>query len=383
MKQLFLVPACNPNAEANIEKSLRKKINLKEIYDKCNPELQDVIREAGIQDATAVNIWGTTADKIQVWNKMEPGDGVLYYTKGEEEGFFQFYGTVLARIDSSEISEKVWGSSEFRYIHICENTPCIHLNKKAVFDFLDYKMNKVQGFMRVSQEKWESVRSSFEYMDEFVEYLFEIDELELGSRKTIETRMEVPKRRSAEKEERLMTTYYDALEKLRNNELEIKKQKAKEKPASINKPNFSANTGKSMPNFSKINLIKEGMGKLGEEIVCHLERTSLIDAGKEDLAQKVEIVSEKSNQYGYDILSYDASGKEKHIEVKSTSKGKESSFELTWREWEGLQEDENFMIIRIYNLRLQEDSIAYEYYILNSEDKDKIKAEPLVYRVYY
>lgn len=61
------------------------------------------------------------------------------------------------------------------------------------------------------------------------------------------------------------------------------------------------------------------LGHAGEVAVLELERGRLRDAGRNDLADRVRHVSEEDGDgLGYDILSFDASGERRLIEVKTT-----------------------------------------------------------------
>ena len=58
-------------------------------------------------------------------------------------------------------------------------------------------------------------------------------------------------------------------------------------------------------------------------------------AGQKVLANRVEHVSQtKGDGLGYDVLSFDASAKERFIEVKTTSFGKETPFFISRNEVE-------------------------------------------------
>lgn len=77
----------------------------------------------------------------------------------------------------------------------------------------------------------------------------------------------------------------------------------------------------------------QSLGLAGEEFVLQYEHWRLISLDRKYLADKVEHVSKtKGDGLGYDILSFDVSGKEKFIEVKTTSFGKETPFFVTNRE---------------------------------------------------
>lgn len=75
------------------------------------------------------------------------------------------------------------------------------------------------------------------------------------------------------------------------------------------------------------------LGMIGEEIVMEYERRNLIKLGKENLAEKVEWISqERGDGLGFDILSKYKNGKDKYIEVKTTKLSKESPFFFTRNE---------------------------------------------------
>ncbi len=72
-----------------------------------------------------------------------------------------------------------------------------------------------------------------------------------------------------------------------------------------------------------------------EEFVLGLERNKLRWQHRGDLAKKVRWISElEGDGAGFDILSYDASGNERLIEVKTTNGGAKTPFFLTRNERE-------------------------------------------------
>ena len=89
--------------------------------------------------------------------------------------------------------------------------------------------------------------------------------------------------------------------------------------------------GLSEEDFRKLQERRLEIGQLGEKYIVEYERQSLIKAGRNDLANKVRRISEEDIGAGYDILSFDAKGENKYIEVKTTT-GSGSTFELTANE---------------------------------------------------
>ena len=75
------------------------------------------------------------------------------------------------------------------------------------------------------------------------------------------------------------------------------------------------------------------LGAAGESFVLNFERARLIHAGRESLANRIEHTAVVKGDYeGYDILSFEESGAERLIEVKTTKYGLETPFFVTRNE---------------------------------------------------
>jgi len=75
------------------------------------------------------------------------------------------------------------------------------------------------------------------------------------------------------------------------------------------------------------------LGKAGEEFVVDLERRQLAESDRSDLARKVRWVSaEDGDGAGYDVLSFDLTGRERLLEVKTTNGSARTPFFLTRNE---------------------------------------------------
>ncbi|MDP5238936.1 DUF3883 domain-containing protein [Uliginosibacterium sp. 31-16] len=69
------------------------------------------------------------------------------------------------------------------------------------------------------------------------------------------------------------------------------------------------------------------LGKAGELLALEYEEFRLRSAGQKHLAERIEHVSTtKGDGLGYDILSFEVSGKERFVEVKTTAFAKETPF---------------------------------------------------------
>lgn len=75
------------------------------------------------------------------------------------------------------------------------------------------------------------------------------------------------------------------------------------------------------------------LGAAGELFAINYERARLILVGKEGLAARIEHTSKvRGDHEGYDILSFDESGAERLIEVKTTKYGADTPFFVTRNE---------------------------------------------------
>ena len=95
----------------------------------------------------------------------------------------------------------------------------------------------------------------------------------------------------------------------------------------------------------------ERIGLKGEIHVVKMEQEKLTSAGRNDLANKVRLVSADAT-FGYDILSFDVNGAEIHIEVKTTTRTKETDmgFWLSENERKVALEDGHWCICRVWDI---------------------------------
>jgi len=93
------------------------------------------------------------------------------------------------------------------------------------------------------------------------------------------------------------------------------------------------------------------LGKEGEESILFFERSRLKNSGHNDLANKVRWVSQEDGDgAGYDILSFDVSGAERLLEVKTTNGHQTTPFYLSENERLLSMERPNaFRLVRLYD----------------------------------
>lgn len=143
---------------------------------------------------------------------------------------------------------------------------------------------------------------------------------------------------------------------------------------------------KSKPKSGKPDYDKEAkklkkLGDRGEKIVLDFERDRLRKAGHNDLAEKVDRVSLKSDSYGYDILSFETDGTKRFIEVKATSmKVGLTNFFLSSNELETAKELDNYYIYMVYDVVSKTPKVWVVGNPFNPEN-DKMQIRPMNFKV--
>ncbi|MDC1029616.1 DUF3578 domain-containing protein [Euryarchaeota archaeon] len=118
----------------------------------------------------------------------------------------------------------------------------------------------------------------------------------------------------------------------------------------------------------------------GERMIFEIEKSRLIDAGREDLASKVQHLAAVGKTPGYDIESYTNEGLPRRIEVKS-GVGSKSVFELTRNEKTKAEQYGEEYVIAIVERLYRKPTVEF---ILNPAGKSwwgKNNPSPLVWEV--
>lgn len=112
------------------------------------------------------------------------------------------------------------------------------------------------------------------------------------------------------------------------------------------------------PQAARINWLEQearrrSLGEAGERLVLRFEHERLWRAGHHGLANRVEHVSRtRGDGAGYDVLSFEASGKERLIEVKTTRFGAETPFFVSKNEVLVSQEHAHqYHLYRLFNFK--------------------------------
>ena len=119
------------------------------------------------------------------------------------------------------------------------------------------------------------------------------------------------------------------------------------------------------------------LGKAGEALIVDFERRRLAEAERRDLASKVRwVAQEDGDGAGYDILSFDRTGRERLIEVKTTCGTRTTPFFLTENERSFAAERPD--VFRVY--RGYEFGAAPRFFKLHPPLEESAILKPVNYR---
>ena len=118
------------------------------------------------------------------------------------------------------------------------------------------------------------------------------------------------------------------------------------------------------------------LGAAGEDFVLAFERARLFAQGGAKLIDRVEHVSRtKGDGLGYDILSFEPSGKERFIEVKTTAFGKQTPFFISRNEVDFSEAfHDQFHLYRVFDFRR-----APKMFDLEGAVRSKCRLDPETY----
>ncbi len=110
------------------------------------------------------------------------------------------------------------------------------------------------------------------------------------------------------------------------------------------------------------------LGSAGEHFIINYEHARLIYLGKENLADRIERISEtEGDQAGFDILSFEETGKDRYIEVKTTKYGKQTPFFISSNELDfSKQNSERYHLYRLFQFRKEPKLFTLQGYLENN-----------------
>ena len=118
------------------------------------------------------------------------------------------------------------------------------------------------------------------------------------------------------------------------------------------------------------------LGKAGEEFVLEVEYARLWKLGQKHLAERIEHISQtQGDGLGYDVLSFEETGKERLIEVKTTRFGPMTPFFASRNEVKKSAELDNYQLYRVFKF-----GDNTKLFVLPGALEQNCQLEPIQYR---
>jgi hypothetical protein len=288
----FIAPRSGEKSYRNFQSTIRHGVPFENIQQYLDDDAKRLVLEQGI-----IFAWGNREGTKAQWDKMAPGDKVIFYASGE----LVSVGEVYLKQHNPGLALAMWPPDEngkpWQYTYFLKNIEPIKLPMKAFNAVAGYSPKFIiQGFIRISEKYMNNIEQHYGTMEKLLSaFLTEHSPEALKPTEKLFINID----RSAP------ISFVEDVQLV---------------PKRVSEP--AERTGNYVPKKtdyvikSQTNAI---VGSKGEQIVVIEEIERLISKGRGDLAEKVKRVSVDDDSLGYDVLSYDEDGTERYIEVKTSN----------------------------------------------------------------
>ena len=166
MKNIFLAPISNEQSNTNFGSTILDGIPLDFIKDKLTKSESGVLR-----DLEKIRIWGIKESIKNRWEKIRPGDYILFYKKG----VFSYVGTVVFSKYDKELSDRLWGADDnnksWAGLFFVDNFREVNIPIEVVRDLASYEFtwDRVMGFMSLNEKALKEIATKFGSIDVFLD----------------------------------------------------------------------------------------------------------------------------------------------------------------------------------------------------------------------
>ncbi|MFA6000281.1 MAG: DUF3883 domain-containing protein [Candidatus Paceibacterota bacterium] len=341
----FLAPRSGEKSYKNFESTIRNGIPLDRISSHLTRDGIEILSSEEV-----IYAWGNRKGTKSAWDKMKTGDTVIFYAKG----VLVMTGEVYFKKHSPEMALAMWPADDngnpWEYTFFLKNLKYISIPIKVFNAAVGFKLNYiVQGFTQLKEERINKIKDQYGSMESMFGLFKDPNSAEIP---TINDKLYV---------------------NVSNEIIPIIIENQKLTPKIVKEKTGKRSNNKKI-DYALRNKNNSIIGSRGEEIVLREEKGKLEKIGLKDLAQKVKRMSVDDDTLGYDILSFDVDGKEKYIEVKTSSSSKDSMrFFVSLNEYSIGKDKENYFIYFVENIDTNQPKITI---IKNPIDSSKFSIQP-------
>jgi hypothetical protein len=285
----FIAPRSGEKSYKNFQSTLLHGVSFESISKFLDEEGKEKLLQEDV-----IYAWGNRLGTRAHWNQMEYGDTVIFYAKGE----LVVAGEIYYKLHRPELALAMWPPDEngnpWEFTFFIKNLRYLKMPIKAFNAAAGYKSNFIiQGFMQLKGEHLSAVETQYGSIEEMLN--------------TFGTSVSEEIPLSTEK-------LYVNVDSSQRPEVRLN---LKFTPKVHYEPNGKRSTVKKIDHVAR-NKSNAITGSKGEAFVVKEEQARLTELNRTDLAEKVCRVSIDDDSLGYDVLSYEADGRERYIEVKTS-----------------------------------------------------------------
>ncbi len=343
----FLAPRSGEKSHKNYESTIRNGVPLRRIERFLDEEGK---RKLATEDI--IYAWGNREGTRSQWESMEYGDTVIFYAHRK----LVMVGEVYYKLHSDQMALAMWPPDEkghpWAYTFFLRNLRFISIPMQAFNVIAGYKPNFiVQGFSPITDKYLKSIEKEFGSVEKLLSD-FGADQSE-----------EMPLSNEA--------VYVNVDQELTPEIITA----AKIMPRDIHETQQRKEARPYKTDYTERSRSNAITGSKGEELVLKHEVERLTKSGYKDLADKVNRVSVDDDSKGYDVLSFEKDGKERYIEVKtSTSKSNTIRFFMSQNEYSAARNLPNYFIYyvdgvneRTPRITTLKDPIKNNYFLVRTD----------------
>lgn len=174
MKRIFLAPKSNERSHANFGPSLLEGRTNSFVEPYLTEKEKEILSPYEI-----LQIWGNKEVLRPRWEKMRPGDYVLFYAKG----VFEYSARVVLTKFNIELGEKLWpvdkNGNSWPCLFFVDNVKKINIPIKVVQELAEYEptWDRVQGFMPLRESGIQAIENKFGSIEKFLDQSPEVYEV--------------------------------------------------------------------------------------------------------------------------------------------------------------------------------------------------------------
>jgi putative restriction endonuclease len=166
--QLFIAP-CSREHKSQTFEHFRNTV-----LDGVETDAYPSLKADGLSGT--VGIWGVVSGNATHWEKLDPGDVILFYTKS---GVYTHLAEVVGAGHDASVGDKLWTTYDGKrlvrdleepwpYLIYLANVQRVDVPAAELHDALGYDMEYPQGFMRPTDERQQTLVNSFGSVQAFL-----------------------------------------------------------------------------------------------------------------------------------------------------------------------------------------------------------------------